>query len=138
MRIRIRKFGLRLAALLLLYALLPLSCAQAETMYSISETELTELEENLETLKSHNQERQKVLTEQANLLTQQRDEMKKLQTEIENSKTANEETLKSLKRANESLNELEEEARRKIRAKARQRNLWIVISAGLAYVCIRK
>lgn len=138
MRIKIRKFGLRLAALLLLYALLPLSCAQAEMMYSISETELTELETNLETLKSRNQERQKVLDEQATLLNQQRDEMKKLQTEIASSKTASEETLKSLKRANESLSELEEEARKKIRAKARQRNLWIVISAGLAYVCIRK
>ncbi len=114
------------------------SISQAETMYQISETELTALEENLQTLKTHNQERQKVLTEQATLLNQQQGEMKELQTEIANSKTANEETKKSLQKANESLNKLEQEAKRKIRAKTRQRNLWIAISAGLLYACVKK
>ena len=134
----------------LLFALcfLPALCgssAQAEVMYQISETELTQLETNLETLKAHNQERQKVLTEQATLLNQQKEtikkqaeELRRLRKEIVISKTANEETQKSLLRANQSLTELEQEAKRKIRVKTRQRNLWIAISGGLLYALSKK
>lgn len=114
------------------------STLQAEMMYSISESELTELENNLATLESHSQERQKVLTEQTTLLDQQREELKKLKEEISSSKAANEETKKSLERANQSLTELENEAKRKIRVKTRQRNLWIVIAGGALYACISK
>lgn len=114
------------------------STSQAETMYSISESELTELENNLATLESHSQERQKVLTEQATLLDQQREELKKLKEEIEISKAANEETKKSLESANAYLAELEKEARHKVQVKARQRNLWIAISGGLLYAWIKK
>lgn len=114
------------------------STSQAETMYSISESELTELENNLATLESHSQERQKVLTEQATLLDQQREELKKLKEEISSSKAANEETKKSLKNANAYLTELEQEAKRKIRVKTRQRDLWIAISGGLLYAWVKK
>ena len=121
------------------------STLQAEMMYSISESELTELENNLATLESHSQERQKVLTEQATLLNQQKEtikkqaeELRRLKKEIVISKTANEETQKSLLRANQSLTELEQEAKRKIRVKTRQRNLWIAISGGLLYAWIKK
>ena len=58
------------------------STSQAEEMYQISESELTELETNLETLKAHNQERQKVLTEQATLLNQQKETIKKQAGEL--------------------------------------------------------
>lgn len=114
------------------------STLQAEMMYSISESELTELENNLATLESHSQERQKVLTEQATLLNQQREELKKLKEEISGSKAANEETQKSLLRANQSLKQFEDEAKRKIRVKTRQRNLWIAISGGLLYALSKK
>lgn len=121
------------------------STSHAEEMYQISETELTQLETNLETLKAHNQERQKVLTEQATLLNQQKETIKKqaselssLKKEIEISKTVNEATQKSLERANQSLIELEQEAKRKIRVKTRQRNLWIAISGGLLCAWIKK
>lgn len=114
------------------------SGAQAETMYQISETELTELENNLATLESHNQERQKVLTEQATLLNPQREELKKLKAEISSSKAANEETKKSLVNANAYLTKLEKEEKHKIRVKERQRNLWIGVSSGLLYAWIRK
>lgn len=114
------------------------SGAQAETMYQISETELTELENNLATLESHNQERQKVLTEQATLLNQQREELKKLKAEISSSKAANEETKKSLANANAYLTKLEKEEKHKIRVKERQRNLWIAISGGLLYALVKK
>lgn len=119
--------------------------SQAEMMYQISSSELTQLETNLQTLKAHSQERQKVLTEQATLLNQQKEtikkqaeELRRLKKEIVISKTANEETQKSLLRANQSLTELEEEAKRKIKAKTRQRNLWITISGGLLYALAKK
>lgn len=121
------------------------STSQAEEMYQISESELTELENNLATLESHSQERQKVLTEQATLLNQQKETIKKqaselssLKKEIEISKAANEETQKSLLRANRFLQQFEDEAKRKIRVKTRQRNLWIGVSGGLLYVWIKK
>ena len=114
------------------------STLQAEMMYSISESELTELENNLATLESHSQERQKVLTEQTTLLDQQREELKKLKEEISSSKAADEETQKSLERANQSLAELEKEAQHKVQVKARQRNLWIAISGGLLYALSKK
>lgn len=114
------------------------SVTRAEMMYSISESELTELENNLATLESHSQERQKVLTEQATLLDQQREELKKLKEEISSSKAANEETKKSLENANAYLTKLETEEKRKIKVKTRQRNLWIAISGGLLYAWIKK
>ena len=134
-----------LLSALLFCAFLPGLQVQAETMYQISESELTQFETNLETLKAHSQERQKVLTEQATLLNQQKEtikkqaeELRRLKKEIVISKTANEETQKSLLRANQSLTELEQEAKRKIRVKTRQRNLWIAISGGLLYAWIKK
>ena len=121
------------------------SGTQAEEMYQISESELTQLKTNLQTLKAHSQERQKVLTEQATLLNQQKEtikkqagELRRLKKEIVISKTANEETQKSLLRANRSLQQFEDEAKRKIKMKTRQRNLWIAISGGLLYAWIRK
>lgn len=121
------------------------SASQAEEIYQISENELTQLETNLQTLKAHSQERQKVLTEQATLLNQQKETIKKqaselsgLKKEIEISKAANEETKKSLESANAYLAELEKEARHKVQVKARQRNLWIAISGGLLYAWIKK
>ena len=114
------------------------STSQAEMMYSISESELTELENNLATLESHSQERQKVLTEQATLLDQQREELKKLKEEISSSKAANEETKKSLENANAYLTKLEKEEKHKIRVKTRQRNLWIAISGCVLYAYVRK
>lgn len=134
-----------LLSALLFCAFLPGLQVQAETMYQISETELTQLETNLETLKAHNQERQKALTEQATLLNQQKETIKKqaeelrsLKKEIEISKAANEETKKSLESANAYLAKFEDEAKRKIRVKTRQRNLWIAISGCVLYAYVRK
>ena len=134
-----------LLSALLFCAFLPGLQVQAETMYQISETELTQLKTNLQTLKAHSQERQKVLTEQATLLNQQKEtikkqagELRRLKKEIVISKTANEETQKSLLRANRFLQQFEDEAKRKIRVKTRQRNLWVAISSGLLYALVKK
>lgn len=56
---------------------------------------------------------------------------------VQKSKEWNKMTLTSLENANQSLERYEKEAARKIKVKARQRNLWILISAGLAYWAVR-
>lgn len=114
------------------------STSQAEEMYQISESELTSLETNLDQLSKSNTNKQQLLTEQKTQLTEANQQLETVQKELTASKVLNEATQKSLLRANQSLTELEQEAKRKIRVKTRQRNLWIAISGGLLYAWIKK
>lgn len=114
------------------------STSQAEEMYQISESELTTLEQNLHRLEKNNESKQQLLTEQKAQLTEANQQLEKVKKELIVSKSLNEATQKSLERANQSLTELEDEAKRKIRVKTRQRDLWIAISGGLLYVWIKK
>ena len=107
------------------------SISQAETMYQISESELTRLEANSNQLAKNNETKQQLLTEQM-------EQLETAQKELTASKSLNEATQKSLERANQSLTEFEDEAKRKIRVKTRQRNLWIIIAGGALYACISK
>ena len=133
----------RSCVLLLLLALcfLPALCGssvQAEAMYQISEGELTRLEVNLNQLEKNNETKQQLLTEQKTQLTEANQQLEAVQKELIASKVLNEATQKSLERANQSLIELEDEAKRKIRIKTRQRDLWTAISGGLLYAWIKK
>nr|DAF82078.1 MAG TPA: Protein of unknown function (DUF3450) [Caudoviricetes sp.] len=114
------------------------STSQAEEMYQISESELTQLETNLDELAKSNAVKQDLLTEQKAQLTEANQQLKAVQKELIASKSLNEATQKSLESANRSLQKFEDEAKRKIRVKTRQRNLWIVISGGLLYAWIKK
>ena len=107
------------------------STAQAETMYQISESELTTLERDLNQLEKSNASKQ-------DLLTEQKAQLETAQKELTESKKLNTETQKSLESANQSLQELENEAKRKIETKTQQRNLWIAISGGLLYALAKK
>lgn len=127
-----------LLSALLFCAFLPGLQVQAETMYQISETELTQLEANLNQLEKNNETKQQLLTEQKTQLTEANQQLETVQKELTASKVLNETTQKSLLRANQSLTELEQEAKRKIRVKTRQRNLWIAISGGFLYAWIKK
>lgn len=106
------------------------STAHAETMYQISEEELTTLEQDLNQLAKNNETKQQLLTEQ-------REQLEAVQKELTASKVLNEATQKSLERANQSLTELEKEARHKVQVKARQRNLWIGATALMMYAYIK-
>ena len=126
---------------------LPLACSfwlfagstsQAEEMYQISESELTRLEVNLNQLEKSNATKQQLLSEQKTQLTEAKKQLETAKKELTASKSLNDQTLKSLERVNQSLTELEEEAKRKIRVKTRQRNLWIAISGGLLYALSKK
>ena len=114
------------------------STSQAEVMYQISETELTQLEANLNQLAKSNETKQQLLTEQKAQLTEANRQLETVQKELTASKSLNEATQKSLERANQSLKQFGDEAKRKIRVKTRQRDLWIAISGGLLYAWIRK
>ena len=114
------------------------STSQAETMYQISSSELTRLEVNLNQLEKNNETKQQLLTEQKTQLTEANQQLETVQKELTASKVLNEATQKSLLRANQSLTELEQEAKRKIRVKTRQRNLWIAISGCVLYAYVRK
>lgn len=100
-------------------------------MYLISESELTRLEANSNQLAKNNETKQQLLTEQM-------EQLETAQKELTASKRLNEATQRSLERANQSLQQLEDEAKRKIRVKTRQRNLWIAITGCTLYAYISK
>lgn len=114
------------------------STSQAETMYQISETELTQLEANSNQLAKNNETKQNLLAEQQTQLTEANQQLGTVRKELTASKSMNAETQKLLERANQSLQELEDEAKQKIEVKTRQRNLWIAISGGLMYALAKK
>ena len=107
------------------------SVSRAETMYQISETELTTFETNLDRLEKSNANKQ-------DLLTEQKKQLETAQTELAESKKTNAETRKLLESAKQSLKELEDEAKKDIETKTRQRNLWIGISGCLLYALSKK
>ena len=114
------------------------STSQAEEMYQISESELTQLEVNLNQLKKNNETKQQLLTEQQAQLTEAKTQLETVKKELTASKSLNAQTQKSLESANRSLQKFEDEAKREIRVKTRQRNLWIAISGGLLYAWVKK
>ena len=114
------------------------STSRAETMYQISESELTQLETNLNQLRKNNETKQQLSTEQKQQLTEANQQLETVKKELTASKSLNEATQRSLEKANQSLTELEREARHKVQVKARQRNLWIIIAGGALYACISK
>lgn len=107
------------------------SGTQAEEMYQISGSELTQLETNLDELEKSNANKQ-------DLLTEQKAQLETARKELTESKKTNAATLKLLESANQSLKELEDEAKKDIETKTRQRNLWIAISGGLLYALSKK
>ena len=128
-------FALLLAFLLWLAAG---SGSQAEEMYQISETELTQLEMGLNQLEKNNETKQQLLTEQQTQLTEANKQLETVKSQLAESKNLNAQTQKSLETANQSLRQLEQEAKRKIRVKTRQRNLWIGVSALALYTYVKK
>lgn len=127
---KIRK-GLILSAVLLSLWLSPLlsgSSARAERVYTISETELTQLEQNLTTLEQHSRDKKILLDKQAKQLNEAQEQLKIANEQIKKSQELNEQMQNSLKIARESFNKYEREAERKVKIKTRQRNFWIVIS----------
>lgn len=134
----ITRKGLILSVVLLSLWLSPLFCGshvRAERVYTISETELTQLEMNLTTLEQHSKDKSILLDKQAKQLNEAQEQLKIANEQIKKSQTLNKQTQNSLEKVNQYLKEYEKEAERKIRIKTRQRNLWImttVVAVGAA------
>ena len=112
------------------------SHAQAEVQYTISETELTQLEMNSQMQKVNSEKKDKLLIEQEKQLNEAEMKSAKAENElqianeqIKKLKKSNEVTENSLKKTRELFNEYEKEAERKVKIKTRQRNFWIFVSA---------
>lgn len=105
---------------------------------SVSESELTRLEANLNQLAKNNEIKQQLLTEQKTQLTEANQQLETVKKELTASKNLNAVTQRSLEKANQSLTEYEKEARHKIQVKARQRNLWIGVAGVAVYLYARK
>ena len=125
---------------LLFFSLAPFcgSNLQAAQLYTISETQLTQLEKDLNQLKTNNESKEKLLTKQETQLTEAQNQLKIVNEQLQKSRDLNEATQKSLQTASESFKKYETEAEHKIRVKTRQRNLWIVISAIFGTIAITK
>ena len=102
---------------------------RAEVQYTISEAELTQLEQNLNQLKIDSEKKDKLLIQQQTQLTEAQKQLKIVNEQLKKSKVLNEQTENSLKIARESFNEYEKEAERKVKIKTKQRNMWIIVSA---------
>lgn len=127
----ITRKGLILSAVLLSLWLSPLlsgSPVRAERVYTISETELTQLKMNLTTLEQHSKDKSILLDKQAKQLNEAQEQLKIANEQIGKSQELNEQMQNSLEKANQYLKEYEREAERKVKIKTRQRNFWIVIS----------
>lgn len=137
-----------LSAVLLSLWLSPLlsgSHAQAEAQYTISETELTQLEQNFQMQKVNSEKKDRLLIEQEKQLNEAEMKSAKAENElqianeqIKKLKKSNEVTENSLKKTRELFNEYEREAERKVKIKARQRNMWIVISVAAVGAAISR
>lgn len=105
--------------------------AVPQKMYQISETELTQLELNLATLKNHN----KTYNEE---LKKQQMKLNLLHKELETWQAKSKTTELLLKNANASFELYAKEEKSKIEKAKRQRNLYIFLSTCLAYSLVKK
>lgn len=125
---------------LLFFSLAPAfgSSLQAAQLYTISETQLNQLDKDLQTLEQHNKEKQVILRRQEEQLNEANKQLQIAKTQIENSKKENEQTQRSLEKAETSFNQYEKTAEHKLKVKTRQRNLWIAVSIILGTAALSK
>lgn len=141
----IKKKMCLLVFLLLLFLFPWCLCVQAETTYPITDTELTKLETNLQTLKQHSTMKQQLLEKQSNQLIEAKqqlqiakNELNQANKQIERLQTLNDVMQKSLTNANKYLQEYEKEQQRKIRSLERQRNIAVIVMCLAAGYAIGK
>ena len=103
---------------------------RAEAQYTIYETELATLENNSKQLLQNSEKKER-------LLTAQKEQLETANELIEKLRKSNEQTENSLEKIKKSYEEYEQEAEKKIKIKARQRNLWIAVSIGLGILAMK-
>ena len=127
------------------------SCSEIQG-YTISETQLTALENHLNTLEANNaalmtllDESEMELTEATRQLSESRNQIIELRNQLQALKSESETARQSLATANEELKrasaffKASEKAHERIEGRLRtQRNIWEAIAAVLAGVCIAR
>ncbi|EFR42314.1 hypothetical protein [Dialister micraerophilus] len=130
--------GLLFACFLSYFAIVPCTLSSAQETYTITDTELKQLETNLETLKKHSKKKQELLTKQQNQLQEVKKELTKAQGQIKALKNLNERTQNSLTIANQYLQEYEKETSQKIKSEKRQKHIWQLATVVMTIVVITK
>jgi len=132
-----------LSLLFLSFLCLPATSLAAE--YLITDTELSQLESNLNRLEIINKNSQKELSAVKSELKMSKDELTEakkqlilLQSELDGLKITSQKQESLLAKANESLKTYAQEEKSKRAVIERQRNLAYVLSAGLLYAWVRK
>lgn len=109
---------------LLLLCLLPSACQAAEKSYQITETELTQLEENLSRL-------QEIAKKSKNESEKQKVQLIILKTQLSSAESLLEKQKTSLQTANELLEQYAKEEQKAKRQLKRERTLWMSITGVL-------
>ena len=107
----------------------------ATAMYQLTESQLTQLENNIKQLELNNSEQEKQLQKVSELLLRSDKQTQILSEKLTVAEQSVIQAQKSLKTANESLQKLEQAEKSKIRALTFQRDILIV---GLAYMAFKK
>lgn len=119
----------------LLYCFAPLHCEAAD--YTITEAELTQLENNLtqlEAINNQSQQESKMLREQ---LAEAKKQLTMLTQQLNELRAASEKQEQLLQTANQSLKQYAQEEKAKQRSLKRQRNIAYIIAAGLLYTAVK-
>ena len=119
----------------LLYCFAPLHCEAAD--YTITEAELTQLENNLtqlEAINNQSQQESKMLREQ---LAEAKKQLTMLTQQLNELRADSEKQEQLLQTANQSLKQYAQEEKAKQRSLKRQRNIAYIIAAGLLYAAVK-
>lgn len=128
-----------LAFLLLFSSLGAATTWAAEPTYTMTETELTELETIFSRLKTQQEEQKNLLTTQQSQIETLKIQLKTSETQINNSKTQLKTVQEKLNAANKSLAEYASEVKRERQRLERQRDTWAVAAAiALGYAIARR
>lgn len=131
----------------LLWFLVPVtscSAAEPEKVYTITATELTNLEVELnraskaiQNCKSNSEVLKAQLTKSQEALTQAQVQLATLKEQLAQSQVILKQQQTQLQNANQSLTELSVEMKEQQRSLERQRNIAYIIAAGLLYVAVK-
>ena len=116
-------------SLLLSLLLLFFGSGCAEAAYTVTDQQLTQLEEVFYQLKNKQSQQETLLNQQESQIGMLKKQLNESQTAIENSQESMKKLRESLNEANQSLQQSEEENKRAQKRLERQRNIWAVIAA---------
>ena len=107
----------------------------AEAAYTVTEDQLTQLEEVFYQLKNKQSQQETLLNQQESQIGMLKEQLNESQTAIENSQESMKKLRESLNEANQSLQQSAEEAKKTQKRLERQRNTW-AFAAIIVNLCL--